>query len=208
MKQSSTAFTLSGRSFSIPAEFLKVRPLPDDPPGSVVFEKDTREATNILMFFFIGKGEAMPFDDWNGLIASMHNCLGENQGLLAVCTGVTAGACVPFVYTVVKSLKQPSGVQYILTFQMDFESEVLNLQGYFDEEGVTGIRDAAIYEQAMREGIISARDRSKWCADPYQPDFRFGALMNLAEQERFDDAFPSHPLSELRRFVKTFISDN
>ena len=60
----------------------------------------------------------------------------------------------------------------------------------------------------MREGIISAQDRSKWSADPYSPDFRAGALMNLSEQEKFDEAFPSHPLSELRSFVSAFISEN
>lgn len=207
MKPTSATFVLSGKSFSIPGDFLKAKPLPDDPPGSIVFEKDTPDATNILIFFFIGKSEALPFDDRDGLIDSLHHCLGENQGIVAVGTGKT-DAGVSFVFTIVKNLKQPSGVQYILTLQMDFDSMVLNLQGYFDEEGVTGTRDAAVYEYAMREGIISSQDKSKWCADPYSPDFRSGALLNLAEQEEFDDSFPTHPLSELRRFVKTFIAGN
>lgn len=207
MNPTSAIFVLSGKSFSIPKDYLKAKPLPDDPPGSIVFEKDTPDATNILMFFFIEKSEALPFDDQDGLIDSLHHCLGENQGIIAVETGKTA-AGVPFVYTAVKNLKQPSGVQYILTLQMDFDSKVLNLQGYFDEEGITGARDAAVFEYAMREGIISSQDRSKWCADPYSPDFRSGALMNLAEQKEFDDSFPTHPLSELRRFVETFIKGN
>ena len=207
MKPTSATFVLSGKSFLIPGDFLKAKPLPDDPPGSIVFEKDTPDATNILIFFFIEKSEALPFDDRDGLIDSLHHCLGENQGIIAVRTGKT-DAGVSFVFTIVKNLKQPSGVQYILTLQMDFDSMVLNLQGYFDEEGVTGTRDAAVYEYAMREGIISSQDESKWCADPYSPDFRSGALLNLAEQEEFDDSFPTHPLSELRRFVKTFIAGN
>ena len=207
MKPTSATFVLSGKSFLIPGDFLKAKPLPDDPPGSIVFEKDTPDATNILIFFFIEKSEALPFDDRDGLIDSLHHCLGENQGIIAVRTGKT-DAGVSFVFTIVKNLKQPSGVQYILTLQMDFDSMVLNLQGYFDEEGVTGTRDAAVYEYAMREGIISSQDKSKWCADPYSPDFRSGALLNLAEQEEFDDSFPTHPLSELRRFVKTFIAGN
>lgn len=207
MQRSSTTFILSGKNFLIPGDFLKAKPLPDDPPGSIVFEKDTEDATNILMFFFIEKAEAMPFNDRAGLIDCLHHCLGENQGLLAVNTGKTETG-VPFVYTIVKNLKQPSGVQYILTLQMDFNSTVLNLQGYFDEEGVTGTREAAVFEYAMREGIISSQDKSKWSADPYSPDLRSGALMNLSEQEEFDDSFPSHPLSELRRFVKMFIAEN
>jgi len=207
MNQPSTTFVLSGKSFSIPGDFLKAKPLPDDPPGSIVFEKDTPDATNILMFFFEKKSEALPFEDREGLIDSLHHCLGENQGIIAVKTGKT-DAGVSFVYTIVKNLKQPSGVQYILTLQFDFGSMALNLQGYFDEEGVTGARDAAVFEYAMREGIISSQDKSKWCADPYSPDFRSGALMNLAEQEELDESFPTHPLSELRRFVSAFISEN
>lgn len=207
MNPSSTTFILSGKNFSIPKEFLKAEPLPDDSPGSIVFEKDTQDAINILMFFFINKADAMPFDDRAGLIDSLHHCLGENQGIIAVRTGKT-NTGIPLVYTVVKNLKQPSGVQYILTLQMDFDSMALNVQGYFDEEGITGARDAVIFEYAIREGIISHQDRSKWLADPYSPDFRSGALMDLSEQEDFDDFFPSHPLSELRRFVKTFIAEN
>lgn len=207
MNQPSTTFVLSGKSFSIPGDFLKAKPLPDDPPGSIVFEKDTPDATNILMFFFIEKSEALPFEDREGLIDSLHHCLGENQGIIAVKTGKT-DAGVSFVYTIVKNLKQPSGVQYILTLQFDLGSMALNLHGYFDEEGVTGARDAAVFEYAMQKGIISSQDKSKWCADPYSPDFRSGALMNLAEQEELDESFPAHPLSELRRFVSAFIAGN
>ncbi len=50
MKQTSTAFMLDGKNFSIPVDYLKAKSLPDDPPGSIVFEKDTENASNILMF--------------------------------------------------------------------------------------------------------------------------------------------------------------
>ena len=80
MQRSSTTFILSGKNFLIPGDFLKAKPLPNDPPGSIVFEKDTEVATNILMFFFIEKAEAMPFDDRSGLIDCLHHCLGGNQG--------------------------------------------------------------------------------------------------------------------------------
>ena len=149
----------------------------------------------------------MPFGNEAVVVDTLHNILGESQGIIEVKTGST-GKNVPFIYTVIKSLKQPSGVQYILTFQLDLGMHVLNIQGYFDEYGVTGIRDAAIWEYAMREGIISGTDRSKWSADPYRPDFQRGVPMNLSEQIQFDDAFPTHPLSELRRFVHFFVQEN
>ncbi len=60
----------------------------------------------------------------------------------------------------------------------------------------------------MREGIISGADRSRWSVDPYCPDSKKGVPMNLSEQERFDEVFPAHPLSELRRFVQFFVAEN
>ena len=193
--------------FLISGDYFKANSLPEDPPGSVVYEKDTAESTDILMFFFISKDEAMPFHDTERVINSLHRILGDEQGLIEVKKGLT-GNGITFVYTVIKTLKQPSGVQYILTLQLDMGIKVLNVQGYFDEENITGIRDAAIWEYAVREGIISDNDQSKWRIDPYCPDYQKGALMNLAEQEQFDVAFPSHPLSELRSFVRFFVSEN
>lgn len=34
-----------------------------------------------------------------------------------------------------------------------------------------------------------------WARDPYAPAHKRGALANLAEDARFDELFPSHPLS-------------
>ena len=207
MKQTVQIVNIDDRQFAIPEDYRKAKPLPDDPPGSVVYEKNTSESTDILMLSAIEKSQAMPFDDETGLIDTLNNLIGESQGIIEVKTGWTAKD-LPFVYTVIKSLKQPSGVQYILTFQLDLGMCVLNIQGYFDEYGVTGMRDAAVWEYAVREGIISSTDRSKWSADPYRPDFQRGVPMNLSEHARFDDAFPTHPLSELRRFVHFLVQEN
>lgn len=198
---------LDHNHFSIPKDYFKAKALPGDPPNSVVYEKDTQVSTCILMFFFIEKSQAMPFNDDQGIIDCLHNIIGDEQGIIEVKSGDTASG-IPFVYTVVKTLKKPSGVQYTLTLQLDFGTYVLNLQGQFGEEGFTGMRDAAVWEYAMREGIISCTDRSRWSTDPYCPDFKKGVPMNLSEQERFDEVFPNHPLSELRRFVQFFVAEN
>ena len=194
-------------SFSIPDDYFRAQSLPDDPPNSIVFEKDTDAAANILMLFFIDKAEAMPFGDEKAVIDTLHDLLSDEQGLIEVKSG-TASSGTPFIYSVVKAHRQPSGMQYILTLQLDLGAEVLNLQGYFTEENVTGERDAAIWEYAMREKIISTEDQSNWFADPYDPGFQRGILMNLSERAQFDQAFPEHPLSELRRLVRFFTSEN
>ena len=178
---------------SIPTELIKIFANAGNPPRRY----DDAIALELLKYLH----------DDQGIIDCLHNIIGDEQGIIEVKSGDTASG-IPFVYTVVKTLKKPSGVQYTLTLQLDFGTYVLNLQGQFGEEGFTGMRDAAVWEYAMREGIISSTDRSRWSTDPYCPDFKKGVPMNLSEQERFDEVFQAHPLSELRRFVQFFVAEN
>ena len=41
-----------------------------------------------------------------------------------------------------------------------------------------------------------------WTCDPYDEKIDRGALMNISEQERFDEMFPGFPLSMCRELVK------
>ena len=42
-----------------------------------------------------------------------------------------------------------------------------------------------------------------WTKDPYDNTIRGGTLMNLSEQEIFDEQFPGFPLTMCREFVRT-----
>ena len=41
-----------------------------------------------------------------------------------------------------------------------------------------------------------------WTCDPYDEKIDKGALMNISEQERFDEIFPGFPLSMCRELVR------
>lgn len=103
-----------------------------------------------------------------------------------------------------KTAGQPDGVQYCLTLQVGYPSLVLNMQGFFDEAGMTGLRDAAVFEEAVGEGLVSGDGRG-WRKDPYDPSYTRGNLMNLSEDERYDGRFPGHPLSQARALVDFII---
>ena len=47
-----------------------------------------------------------------------------------------------------------------------------------------------------------------WERDPYEARRKKGFLMNWTEDEKYDDLFPYHPLSELREFVHYVIENN
>ncbi len=124
--------------------------------------------------------------------------LGDSQGL------IQEEVAEDYVYSIVKTLKDPTGVQYTLTYQKFFPEFILNIQAFFDEIGRTGMRDTLVYAMYGKQGLVG-NDKDPlagWSEDPYDKTIRTGALMNLSEQERFDDHFPGFPLSMCREFVR------
>lgn len=144
--------------------------------------------------------EAMPYD--KGLVIdAVHSFLGEKQGLVEVETGRTARGA-QYVYSIVKSAIEPSGMQYIVSANIDHGQTCSVIQGYFEEEGTTGMRDAAVF------AMTNADIKNGWFADPYDADFTQGLLMNQAEAREYDVMFPEHPLSMAREFLENVIADN
>ena len=68
---------------------------------------------------------------------------------------------------------------------------------------MTGIRDAIIVDEALRDGRVTFDpDREEflegWMHDPYDPALHGGFHWNLSEAPEDDVRFPNHPLSRLR----------
>jgi hypothetical protein len=113
-----------------------------------------------------------------------------------------------YVYSIVKNLREPSRVQYILTYQRFYKDFILNVQAFFEEAGTTGIRDTMVYALCSNEGLIGDDDENPlagWTQDPYDAEITKGALMNLSEQEQFDEQFPGFPLSMCRAFINCVV---
>ena len=93
---------------------------------------------------------------------------------------------------------------------INYNQYAVQVQGFFDELGVTGMREAIIFNQAQSEGKIKdTGDGIKgWNADPYDPYYNRGCLMNLSEWQEYDRRFPQHPLSEARQFAEDLASIN
>lgn len=186
--------------------YMKMNSMPDDPADSVVYGKESGTMQGYFLLFPISREKAMPFGNPRTVINGIHGCLADDQGLIEVECGKTQSGA-RYIYSIVKSRNQPSGVQYTLRADFDFRETPLELIAYFDETGVTGQRDAFIYQLARQENLIDAH-LNGWMADPYSPDYKKGLLMNLSEQRKYDQYFPGHPLSELRRFLSFFIEQN
>lgn len=110
----------------------------------------------------------------------------------------------PFIRTVFKLPQEGTGMTYIasLTFPFRNCSFVFKVQAV--EIGVTGMRDAWVADKLMQENIITLNENgpSNWFADPYDPNFKDGTLMNKSEQDIYDIHFPNHPLTRVRQLLK------
>lgn len=188
-------------SLVIDDSWQSLKTMPKDPPGTHVFGKATENCKCFIIAHPISVQHTMPFGDPQKIINGVHAALADEQALIEVKSGSTEMGKI--VYSIIKTKKQPSGVQYTLTMDMATKSGAVHIQGFFDEAGVTGRRDVIIYELERRNGNVT-KDFEGWMIDPYDSSFRRGMyLMNLSELEKYDSMFPQHPLSVARAFIRS-----
>jgi len=109
-----------------------------------------------------------------------------------------------FVRTLVKLPQEPSGMTYIASLTLPFNtcSFVFKVQAV--EVGMTGLREAIIADRLLSTNTISIGENGylNWFSDPYDSSFKGGLLMNKAEQQSYDSEFPNHPLTQARELLK------
>lgn len=195
--------------FNMDENYQKVDSMPEDPPNSIPYCFQTDMAMCFVMVMPIPAERAMPFGNEQPVIDGIHECLGDVQGLIKVDTGKTSSGKF-FIYSIVKTVKSEGGVTYCLTLHLTDDKEVIQVQGFFEETGMTGTRDTMILSALMNEGHIKMGKNGPegWMEDPYDPNFKRGICKNLSENEGADELFPTHPLSECRRVIKALIENN
>lgn len=189
-------------SINLPDYYQKLQSMPDDRPGSVCYGTQTSGTQAFMLLFPIEQEELMPMDA-NAIINGIHHSLSDEQGLIVVDTIVGSNG-TEAVYSIIKNAQEPAGVQYFLRLHLVHNGNAIELQGFFSEAGMTGQRDAVIFEVAQQKGAVEMTENGAkgWTRDPYDESYNQGFLMNLSEQSQFDEFFPEHPLSEARRLIK------
>ncbi len=193
------------RSINLPEGYERVPAQPGDPAGSLVLVRKFTNSSRMLTLYPIRKEEALPFDDRKGVIDSIHQILSEKQGLIKVGKGNTAEGS-KYIYTIVKTETYGQGTQYNLTLQIERDTHVLNVAGYFYEEGELGYRAKTVLDRLMQNEVIDDQLEG-WQHDPYDLNFKHGRLMNMSELEQYDKYFDGFALSELRK-LRQFMTDN
>jgi hypothetical protein len=183
---------------------------PDDPKELSVIGLNHQNCYSIVFLNPIPEKEIMPIWDKNLTINSVRHYLDENQGIIEIDNNLEK---FPFIYTIIKIPKQEHGNHYLFKFHIQMNNVFYQIDGMFDEMGVTGIRDNTIYEKCRRDGIVNIEETNGkinligWNEDPYDKNYKKGFLMNLSEKREFDEYFPYHPLSEARKLLGELIEN-
>lgn len=194
-------------TLQLPEEYETLLSLPEDSEDALSFEKDTSDAICFIQTYPIREKDTMSISDTKSVIDIIHESLGEKQGLIEVNNGITKYN-KQYIYSIVKSARQTSGMNYILTMHLVKKGLALCVKGKFEERGITGVRDATIYEYAIRQNLVNESNKKGWFKDPYDETFTKGMVMNLSERREYDYSFPKHPLSEMRRLITYIIENN
>jgi hypothetical protein len=115
------------------------------------------------------------------------------------------------VRTILKCPQQPHGMTYLGSITLPFRDFSFVVKAQCEEHGVTGVREAVVFDEMLASGKIRTEDvaRAKksgkvpgWMQDPYDATIKWSIQRNLAEDEQYDVRFPEHPLSRVRTILR------
>lgn len=200
----------------IPAEYKKGKKIPAEyglPKDAESFITTSENGIGTLIMHEVTEEQTMPFDNPQWVIDTLHSSMGENEGIIEVNNGTTAGG-KPYIYEIIKhhfSNKEeglPGKMEYTLNINVRFENSIQFINGSFVEGNTTGVRESVIYAAYMKTKNDKPDEVTEWLYDPYDSDYTKGLRMNVSEKASFDENFPWHPLSMCRKLVEFIINNN
>lgn len=103
--------------------------------------------------------------------------------------GITRVAGCPAIRLIIKSPKEKFGKTYLGSITMPFQDFSYVVKVQCEERGVTGLREAILFDKMHKDGTISI-DSAGQISGPWNPD-----------STEHDASFPQHPLSRLRKLL-------
>ncbi len=133
-----------------------------------------------------------------------HTAESRSAGLIEVDTVTTSnGPGWSFIY---KRLERPAYIFTGMLFLKDKDSwQIWTVVA--GERGIrAGARESTIKAELLNEAKLPVGDERAWARDPYQPTYKgvdFAVLRCLSDDEQYDQRFPDHPLTKVRRILAT-----
>lgn len=164
---------------------------------------NAHESLSFSLFFFqLPPDLPLKVKDVDSWRAFYRNIATEKGGGLVECNLVDMRGLTGIRF-IIKIPQQPHGMYYMSAITIPFlnYSYVIRVQAL--EIGPTGFREAVVVDQLLKSKEIQITDNGidNWMADPYDKSIKTGMLLNLAEDRKYDNQFPDHPLSALRQLL-------
>ena len=130
-------------------------------------------------------------------------------GALLACDVITA-EFVKSVCTLFKFQRvEKRGFDFLGSITIPFAHCSYVIKFQCPEQGTTGLREAMVFDQllANREswkGWNPTKGRNpEWFHDPYDPSISSPVSYFVGDDPKYDALFPDHPLSRVRRYLKS-----
>jgi hypothetical protein len=145
-------------------------------------------------------------------VRGYYRTLAMNHGAAIVEVDVLPLAGCQSVRQVGKVPQQPTGMTYMGSITLPFRdfSYVIKIQCM--ETGTTGVRDSTVLAEKMSAGEVTLDEETMklrgWMYDPYDRTIGYPlssdgstCSYNSSDSVQYDEYFPAHPLSRLRRIL-------
>jgi hypothetical protein len=137
-----------------------------------------------------------------------HYCrrFASSRGAGLVEINVATGSLGPTLGLIFKQLERPAYTfTGILLVPLQSSPQIWTVVA--TERGTTGIREAVVTAQLFSAGQLTIENYARsWARDPYDPSYREvdqSVLRFVSDDACYDERFPQHPLSKVRRILAT-----
>jgi hypothetical protein len=158
----------------------------------------------VMSLAFPGQNFCLPSINDEAAFRVWARSVAENRDAGLIEAHCFAGPQGPTATLIYKRLAIPA---YIFTGSLFVRSrKVWQVWTIVDgEKGLTGMREAVITSELMNAGMLTRDDYERaWALDPYDISYRGvdrSVLRFVSDHECYDERFPEHPLSNIRRVL-------
>jgi hypothetical protein len=167
-------------------------------------QPDTDPDSALSVLFFDMPPDTPPLDDIGALRDFYRRVALANQAGMIEVSPWSANGCRG-VLTILKLPQVPTGVTYVGSITMPLSASSFVVKIGCAERGVTGTREALVASSLIKSGQLQIDPETNnlvdWSRDPYDATRRDPLMRNLSEDPQYDERFPQHPLSRLRRYL-------
>jgi len=207
-------FTANKYQFEVPGGWQEVdkTAISKDLPGVAGYWKQQTET--YLLQLVIQEVPAEHIDylqpfDVDTVVKRAHEQMDETRGLIEVSV-VKTNSGREMLRTILKESLNHLPMYVARLQHKNDDGSGFVVQLISKEVGMTGTREAMILASNLPQEMTKTTDSTTgetitqgapipgWVADPYDPSYKKGFLMNKSENAMFDQQFPNHPLSVLR----------